>query len=136
MRKLTLSAVAASLALGIAAPASAQFFPVPQYRYQPYNYGYQFSGYGFSRQMLGRVQQIRGDMRSMAARRILSPYEYRDLDKEARAVERRIIKASRNGISPREARTVENRIRRLENRVIREANDWNGRYGRNGYRRY
>lgn len=133
MRKLTLSVVAASLALGVAAPASAQFFPVPAYRYQPYNYNYGFDGYNFGRAMLGRVQQLRGDIRNMAARRILSPYEFRELDQEARSVERRIIRASRNGINAREARMVERRIHRLERRIIREANDWNGRYG---YRRY
>lgn len=130
MRKLTISIVAAGLALGVAAPASAQYFPAPTYRYQPYNYGYQWNSQSFARIMQDRVQRIRADIRNMASRRILSHREYRDLDKEAIAVERRIYRAARGGMSPAEARTVERKVQRLERRVIREANDWNNRYGR------
>ena len=106
----------------------------PAYRYQPYNYGYGFNGYQFRAQSWqSRVQRIRGDIRAMEVRRILSRGEARSLDNEARNVERRIFAASRNGIRPGEARTVENRIRRLEVRVAREASDWNRRPG---HRRY
>ena len=130
MRNLVLTIAAGAAAIGMTAPASAQFYPVPTYRYQPYNYGYHFNrGFGFAREMQSRVERIRGDIRNMQARRILSYNEARRLDREAASVQRRIYLASRNGISPGEARNVENRINRLQRDIIREANDWNGRYG-------
>jgi hypothetical protein len=134
MRKLLISVIAAASTIGIAAPASAQWAP-PVYRYQPYNYNYGFNFHSYARTMQARVQRIRGDIRTMDARRILSNREARALDNEARSIERRIYTASRNGIQPGEARNVENRIRRLEMHVAREATDWNNRYGRHG-RRY
>lgn len=134
MRKLLISVIAAASTIGIAAPASAQWAP-PVYRYQPYNYNYGFNAHSYARSMQARVQRIRGDIRTMDARRILSNREARALDNEARSIERRIYTASRNGIQPGEARNVENRIRRLEMHVAREATDWNNRYGRHG-RRY
>jgi hypothetical protein len=133
MRKFLIPIVAAASALAVAAPASAQWAP-PVYRYQPYNFGYGFSGINFARSMETRVQRIRGDIRAMEMRRILGPGEARALDNEARQLQRRIFRASRNGIQPYEARRVENQIRRLEYRVQREATDWNNRPGR--YRRY
>jgi hypothetical protein len=132
MRRFLMSLTAAASALAFAAPASAQWAP-PVYRYQPYNFGYGFSGINFARAMEGRVQRIRGDIRAMQMRRILSFGEARSLDNQARNLQRRIFRASRNGISPGEARSVENQIFRLERRVAREANDWNGRPG---HRRY
>ena len=133
MRKFLIPIVAAASALAVAAPASAQWAP-PVYRYQPYNFGYGFNGINFARSMETRVARIRGDIRAMEARRILSFREARSLDREAANLQRRIFRASRFGINPREAREVENGIRRLEYRVSREANDWNNRPGR--YRRY
>ena len=134
MRKLLFSVIAAASTIGIAAPAAAQWAP-PVYQYQPYNYNHGFNFHSYARTMQARVQRIRGDIRTMDARRILSNREARSLDNEARNIERRIYSASRNGIQPHEARNVENRIRRLEVRVAREATDWNNRAGRHG-RRY
>jgi hypothetical protein len=132
MRKLLISVIAAASTIGIAAPASAQWAP-PVYRYQPYNYNYGFNYHNYARSMQARVQKIRYDIRVMDQRRILSNREARSLDNEARQIEQRIYRASRNGIQPHEARNVENRIRRLEIRVQREATDWNNRAG---HRRY
>lgn len=129
MRKFTVPMIAAGLALGVATPAAAQFFPVPTYNYQPYNYNYGWNSGNYGRSMQVRVQRIRADIRNMHARRILSNREFRRLDQEAMNVERRIYRASHGGISPGEARTVENRIRKLERDVMREATDWNRRYG-------
>jgi hypothetical protein len=134
MRKFLIPIVAAASALSLAAPAAAQVWVPPVYNYAPYNYNYRFNGFGFARSMQGRVERIRMDIRAMQMRRILSFREARSLDIEARNVERRIFRASRNGIHPGEARALENRIRRLEFRVAREARDWDGRPGR--YRRY
>jgi hypothetical protein len=143
MRKFLIPLAAAASAFAMTAPASAQAYgnlgpwTAPVYNYQPYNYGYGFNGYRFVREMSSRVQRIRGDIGNMEARRILSPREARSLDREARAIERQIYKAPRNGIRPGEARGIENRIRRLEYRVAREARDWNGRPGRwGGYDRH
>jgi len=133
MRKFLIPIVAAASALTIAAPASAQWAP-PVYRYAPYNFGYGFSGLRFARAMETRVARIRGDIRAMEVRRILSFREARSLDREAANLQRRIARASRFGITPGEARGVENGIHRLEYRVSREATDWNNRPGR--HRRY
>lgn len=129
MRKFLIPIIAAASTLAIAAPASAQYAP-PVYRYQPYNYGHGFSGHNFARSMEARVQRIRGDIRRMEQRRILSPREARSLDNQASNIQRRIFRASRNGIQPGEARRLENQIRNLEYRVSREARDWNDRPNR------
>src|SRR3954453_4688328 len=132
MRKFLIPILAAGSALATAAPASAQWAP-PVYRYQPYNFGYGFSGINFARAMEGRVQRIRGDIRAMEFRRILGRGEARSLDIQARNLQHRIVRASRYGINPIEARNIEIGIRRLEVRVAREAADWDRRPG---YRRY
>jgi septal ring factor EnvC (AmiA/AmiB activator) len=132
MRKLLIPIIAAASALTIGAPASAQWAP-PSYRYQSYNYGYGYNGFNFARSMEQRVQRMRGDIREMQARRILSWDEARNLESQAASIQRRIYTASRNGIQPGEARNVENRIQRLEYRISREASDRNGRSGRYGH---
>lgn len=131
MRKILFGLAAAASALTMAAPASAQAWTPPVYNYQPYNFGYHFSGRSFATVMQQRVQRIRTDVRTMEARRILSRNEARNLDRQAERVQERIWRASRNGISPAEARNVDTQIRNLELRVTREATDWNNRYGRN-----
>ena len=135
MKKFLIPIVAAASALTFAAPASAQLWAPPVYHYAPYNYGYGFSGIRFARAMEARVQRVRGDIRVMAARRVLSWNEARGLDNEARNLQVRIARATRYGVSPYEARGIENGLRRLEYRVSREATDWNNRYGHR-YRRY
>jgi hypothetical protein len=140
MRKVLISIAAAASLAAFAAPASAQPYgnltpyAAPAYNYSPYNYGRGYNGYAFVQQMQARVQRIRGDIRNMEMRRILSPREARSLDKEARAVQRRIYRAPRGGLRVSEARGIENRIRNLEIRVSREARDCNGRAGH--YRRH
>ena len=133
MRKFLIPIVAAASTLAIAAPASAQWAP-PVYHYQPYNYGRGYNGMNFARSMEQRVQRIRGDIRDLQARRVLSWSEARSLENQAANLQRRIFWASRNGIQPGEARRLENQIRNLEFRISREATDWNNRPGR--YRRY
>jgi len=136
MRKFLISVAAAASTLAFAAPASAQWAP-PVYNSNPYNFGYGFNGINFARTMESRVQRIRGDIRAMQIHRILGYGEARSLDTQARNLERRIYRASRNGINSREARSVENQIFNLERRVAREANDWNRQAGYgHGYRRY
>lgn len=132
MRKFLIPIVAAASALAIAAPASAQWHP-PVYNYQPYNFGRGYNGANFARSMYARVQRLRADIRNLQERRVLSWREARELDNEARSVERKVYRSMGNGIQPGEARNIERRIQRLEYRISREANDWNNRpnhYGR------
>lgn len=133
MRKFIVPIIAAVSAISVAAPAAAQRWAPPAYNYQPYNYGRGYSGHRFAREMNNRVERIRGDIREMANRRILSPREARSLENEAAGIQRRIWRDSRNGIQPGEARRIEERIRRLEYRIHREASDWNGRPDRRRY---
>ena len=131
MRKFLIPIVAAASAFAVAAPATAQYaqWAPPVYQYNPYNYNRGFSGISFARTMMDRVQRVRTDIRVMRDRRVLSRGEARSLDVQARNLERRIYRASRNGVSAREARTMENQIFNLQRRVAREANDWDRRYG-------
>lgn len=148
MRKLLIPIVAAASALAVAAPVSAQTWAPPGDSYQRDNYqrdNYQRDNYehdrynyrsnelNFPRAMQARVERIRGEIRSMQERRILSWREARWLENEAARIQDGIWRDSRNGIQPGEARRIEERINRLEYRVSREANDWNGRPD---YRRY
>lgn len=131
MRKFMIGVAAAVSTLALAAPASAQW-AIPTYQYQQYNYGRGFNGLNFAHSMASRVQRIRSDIHMMDQRRILSNQEARRLDREARRLQDRIYRASRNGINPYEARSVENGIRQLERHVAREASDWDrrARHGR------
>ena len=131
MRKFVIALAASAGVLGFAAPAAAQWAP-PAYN-QPDNYGYGFNGGNFARSMQDRVERVRGRIREMQERRVLSWREARSLENEAGRVQDRIFRASRNGIQPGEVRRLDNDIRRLEYRVSREANDWNNRPD---YRRY
>jgi hypothetical protein len=133
MRTLTISLVAASLGLGVAAPAAAQYnyYPAPAYTYQPYNY-YGFNGATFARSMQDRVSRVRGDIRTMASRGVLTPVEFRRLDQEAWTADRYIQRAMWGGLYPAEAQAIERKVRRLEQNVGWAANNWNYR---RGYRR-
>ncbi|MEO6433979.1 MAG: hypothetical protein ABIO29_08390 [Sphingomicrobium sp.] len=163
MRNLILSLSAACAAIAVAAPAAAQYYqapaPVP-YGYQqpgyqqpvyqqPYggqpSYGYQQAGsnwlYNFrdnryASMMRDRVQRIRGDIRNMAAQRILSRSEFYSLDQQAQRIERKIARSARYNVNRNEARTIDRSVRRLEERVMREATDWNRRSGVRRYNPY
>src|SRR3954471_23425228 len=108
MRKFMIPIVAAASTLAIAAPASAQVvrWAPPVYQYNPYNYGYGFSGTNFARSMADRVQRVRSDIRVMQQRHVLSWSEARNLNRQAENLERRIFRAQRGGIRPGEARSL------------------------------
>ncbi|MEO7655573.1 MAG: hypothetical protein ABIS23_07805, partial [Sphingomicrobium sp.] len=145
MLRLTMTLATAGAALAIAAPAAAQFYPAQAqapYGYNQPGYGqqnnwlYNFRDNRYARMMQDRVQRLRHDIRQMGAMRILSRREVTDLDREARAVQDRIQRYSRNGVSNSDARKIDRRVRRLEDRVMREANDWNRRPGARRYNPY
>jgi hypothetical protein len=136
MRKFLIPIAAAASMIAVATPAAAQQWAPPVYHNSPYNYGYGYNGFNFARTMESRVQRIRGDIRNLEMRRVLSRNEARRLDNQAERLQRRIYRATRGGIQAHEARSVENQIRNLEIRISRESNDWNNRYGNRHYRRY
>ena len=136
MRKFLISAAVTASALAAAAPAAAQVYPAPRYNqgagYQNH-WLFDFRNQRYARMMQDRVTRIRHDIRQMAAQRILSRGEFRSLDGEARLLQDRIFRSSRNGVNRNEARRIDRSVRRLEERVVREARDWNRR---TGVRRY
>ena len=117
MRKVLISIAAAASALAVATPAAAHYYPV-----RPASgYG---SGYGLShaRAMKARVDRIQFEIRRLAQYRMISPREYRNLIRDSREVEYRLIRNARDGrgLSPREAYETERRIARLERRIARD----------------
>ena len=125
MRTKLLTAAAALSVLGVAAPASAQWAPAPNY-----GYGYQ-NHYGHVRALQARVDRTQREIIQLDRRNILSNREARSLRNEAQNLEYRLRRASRNGLSYNESRDLNVRLARLEQRVFREARDWNNRNNRN-----
>lgn len=134
MRKVLISLAAAGTAVAFAAPASAQFYPAQS---QGYQQGYQGQGYGYNRggmrALQYRVDRIQRDIEQLRARRIISRNEANGLREEARGIERRIYRASRNGLQRSEMRNIDYRIARLEQHVRREVADGNRRGNGYGY---
>ena len=136
MRKVLISLAAAAATFAVAAPASAQWRPAPQYA-NPYgynngynnNYGYN-NGYNNIRALQVRINEIQRQINMLDRRDVLSEREARRLREESRQVERQLYRASRYGLNPYEARNMQIRVANLERSVRREAYDRNGRYGR------
>ena len=130
MRITLITLAAAASALAVAAPASAQYFPVPQGN----AFGYQNS-YGQARRLDARIDAIQRQISHLDRRNILSDREARRLRNDSREIERRLHFAARNGLHPQERYDIERRIARLEQRLFRDARDghrWDGqdrRYG-------
>ncbi len=148
MRKFIISAAVAASALAVASPAAAQYYPQPQPQGYGYNAGYgynhgnganwlfNFGDQRYARMMQDRVSRVRTDIRQMGSQRILSRSEVRTLDIQARNLQDRIFRASRNGLNRNETRNLDRSVRRLEERVVREASDWNRRSGARRYNAY
>ena len=142
MRKFLISAAVAASAVSVATPAAAQYYPAPQYSGYNQGPGYQnhwlfdFGNQRYARMMQDRVQRIRTDIRQMGAQRVLSYGEMRSLDVQARNLQDRIFRSSRNGVNRNEACNIDRSVRRLEERVVKEANDWNRRTGVRRYNPY
>lgn len=144
MRFMKITLAAAGVAIAAASTAAAQVSPSPSYQ-QP-RYGqpatgvngwlFNFRDQRYARMMRDRVQRLRHDIRQMAATRILSRSEARELDQQARTIQNRIIRFAQAGVSNAEARRIDNQVRRLEVRITREANDWNRRPGVRRYTVY
>lgn len=123
MRKFLVSAALITATVAAAAPASAQWArPVPQ------GNAYGYNNYGQVRRLEVRVDQIRRQINQLDRRNILSERESYRLSEEARELDRRINRLSRNGFDQRDRYEIERRLARLEQRLHRDVND-----GRNGY---
>lgn len=133
MRKLAIGLAAATAALGLAAPASATFYPQPAYGYsQPsYGYGYAQPSYGYAQPAYGygqrgyggasiqqldlRIAGIRSHINAMATRGQLRLNRARSLDRQAMNLQRSIRSSGwNNGYS---GRSLELRVARLESQV-------------------
>jgi len=139
MSKVLIGAATLFAGAALAAPASAQYYPVapqvPQYANpygSPYGYGYgQQGSFGQVRILQARVHQLKRQIREFDRRNVISGREAQRLRREANNVEHRLVHASRFGLDARERFEIERRIVRLEQRIWREARDgrnW-GRYG-------
>ena len=124
MRKVTLTLAAAAAAVGLAAPASAQWYPQPRaYGYAAQPYGY--NSYGYVRALQVRVDRLQRDLAHLARYRMISRSEYRNRNEDARDIERRLRRDARDGygLSRQEIYAVERRIQRLEYRIARDVRD-------------
>jgi predicted RNase H-like nuclease (RuvC/YqgF family) len=123
VKKVLISLAAAASTVAIAAPASAQWYPQPQ------GYAYGYNNMGHVRALQNRIDRLQFDIRNLAQRRMISPYEYQNLRAEARDIERRLRFDVRDGgrFDQREAYNTARRIQRLEYRIQRDARDRNWR---------
>lgn len=127
MRKLLITIATAASALAVAAPASAQYFP------QPRGNAYGYNNYGQVRSLQVRVDRLQQRIQRLDSRDRISEREARNLREDARDLERRLHRASRNGLHPQEAQQIEYRLARIEQRLMRDANDGRGGWGNQAY---
>ena len=131
MRMFLIPLAAAAASTAVAAPASAQSYGNlgPVYGAPGYGYGAPVQGYGYNlghaRSLHARVDRIQHEIRRLAQHRMLSPSEFRRLDREARQVERSLVRNARDrrGLDMREAHVLQQRIARLEYRLARDVRD-------------
>lgn len=120
MRKVLISFAVAASALAFASPAAAQWRP------QPVGYGAAYADPGA---LLMQVGRLRGEIRQLGMRNVLSFGEIRRLDWEAVKLDQRVRRAAFNGMSPGEAYDIQRRIARLQQRIQLAAMTPNRRYG-------
>ncbi|QIL02822.1 hypothetical protein G7078_08520 [Sphingomonas sinipercae] len=123
MKKILITLAAAASTVAIAAPASAQWYPQPQ------GYAYGYNNLGVARALQVRIDRLQRDIGQLAQRRMITRNEYRNLNAEARDIERRLRMDVRDGrrFDQREAYNINQRIQRLEYRIQRDARDRNWR---------
>ena len=126
MRTKLLTAAAALTALGISAPAAAQWAQQPGYGY---GYGHQ-NNYGQVRALDARTVRLQREIDRLDRRNVLSNREARQLRNTAQDIRNDLRRAARDGVSYREFARFERRLSDLQFRIQREARDGN-RYGDN-----
>ena len=129
MRTFAITLAAAGAALGLAAPASAQYYPQPAYGYAQPAYGYGQPAYGYAQRGYGynsgavvqnldmRIAGIRGQIRAMQSRGMIRSNRARSLDRQAMSLQRSVHASAWNGVGGYEARSLEMRVARLEQQV-------------------
>lgn len=124
MRKFMIP-IAAVAALGVAAPASAQWSPQRQ------GNSYSQNNFGYARAMQARVDNIQRQIAHLGQRRLITRNEYNNLMQDSREVEQRLRRNVRDGrgLSQQEAHNTERRIARLEQKVSRDGRDGQDRAG-------
>lgn len=140
MRKFLISLAAAGAALAVASPASAQYYPQPQP--QPQAYGYNGNGYGYGngfgqvRSLQARIDAVQYQIRMLDRRDAIRDGSADRLREEARRIEGRLHRASRDGLNPYEANAIQSRIAQLEQRVQFASANRYGRYDRDRHDGY
>lgn len=127
MRKTLITLAAAASALAVAAPASAQWYPQPNYGA---HYGNQYSQQRAAMYQQ-RVNQLQRQIRQLDQRNVITNREARALWQEAQMVEHNIRVQARYGLSRSEDRDLQRKLARLERRIYRDSRDGN-RYGQYG----
>ncbi|QYU68803.1 hypothetical protein J4558_01230 [Leptolyngbya sp. 15MV] len=112
--RLVASAIAMTLALGVAVPASAQ----------SYNSGHQFRQQ--IAQLEHRVDRTRG----------LSNREARQLDRQIAQLKTQYNRFARGGFDRRESQAMQRMIADVRYNIAQQARDNNNRYARNNHRRW
>jgi hypothetical protein len=136
MRKLLISLAAASAALVVASPASAQYYGGQPYGYGQgygYNNGYGSNGYGnFGqvRMLQARIDAVQWQINRLDRYNGIGDGRADRLREESRRIEHRLHAAARYGLNPYEANDIQARIGRLEAQVQFASSNRYGRYGR------
>ena len=118
MRKIVLPLIAAGVALAVASPASAQYYPRPAVPAPGYGYGF-----GQVRALQVRIDNVERQINRLDRRDRIRDRSADRLRDEANRIEDRLHRAARGGLNPYEARDIEYRIQRLEQRVQYSMND-------------
>jgi hypothetical protein len=138
MRKLIISLAAATAALAVASPASAQYYGGQPYGYgQGYGQGYGYNGYGYNnygqvRMLEARIDAVQRQINQLDRYNAIRDGRADRLRDESHQIERRLRNAARYGLNPYEANDIQTRIGRLESQVRYASASRYGRYG-NGY---
>ena len=128
MRTLIVSLAVAASALAVATPASAQWY------FPSRGNAYGYNNFGHARALQARIDNVQRRISMADRRNIITEREARRLKEQARDLERRLRRVSRNGLHPQEAYNIEMRLARIEQRLFRDAHDgrrWNQQYGQN-----
>ena len=124
MRNFIIAIAAGASALAVATPAAAQYYQPAPYG-APYGNAYGYNNYGQVRSLQVRVNNLQRRIERLDSRDRISEREARRIREDARDLERRLYRVSRNGLAPQEYAQIDYRIRRLEQRLRIDARDGN-----------
>jgi hypothetical protein len=147
MRNFALTLAAAGAALGLAAPASAQWAPAYGYQYAPRVYApapvyapayaprvYGYNGAAIAGSLEARLAGVRSQIAGLRASGRLGFGQARSLERQAFNLDRQIRVSAAYGVAPGQQIALERRIANLERRV--QIASVRGRYGVRRYAAY